>query len=456
MTATLRRLGPAIALVIVTAACGGGESATTTTAPTTTAPPTSTTSSTTPATTTTVDRRPLAPLTAAPVEYPFGPAGFIDVSYAQDDPDRLVSVDPIEGSDLFYLATATGVEASGVGSGQMLVAATVENESGAVKETGTVLYTLGGSGWSVYAAVSGADLLAFLETTTDYLVKQPNGPVTAIPVVHTFDWAGGAARFEADVRVVNDAEAEVFAGSVACELTTEYMCTLTSDDGVLRPDDEGEAVEALQTDLETLGYFTDPIDGIYSETTAAAVSLFQRDYRLTQDGRAGPQTLGLLTEVAIGESDIVMATDLGVGDVPFGDPAATAIGDLAAIFGTPDDTTGWYTDACDGNQWNQATWRGFTAIFTDRDGTRRFDGWKVTDISNVPDWLYFAGGISPNWTWRNLERVGAEFEPAYGGVWYITDLGYNNGRFTAEPGDAPAADAAIAGFGTGTGAFVSC
>ena len=52
--------------------------------------------------------------------------------------------------------------------------------------------------------------------------------------------------------------------------------------------------------------------------------------------------------------------------------------------------------------------------------------------------------------------AGGAFEPAFGGVWSIDAYGYNNGRFTSEPGEQPAGDLPIMSFGTGTGAFVSC
>jgi hypothetical protein len=93
--------------------------------------------------------------------------------------------------------------------------------------------------------------------------------------------------------------------------------------------------------------------------------------------------------------------------------------------------------------------------FTDRSGSRRFDGWHVDDLAAVPDWLYFAGGIRPGTTWAYLEDLGATLD---GRPWSLSEFGYPNGTFTVTPsgGDGPDDDAVVKGFGTGTGGFVSC
>jgi hypothetical protein len=225
---------------------------------------------------------------------------------------------------------------------------------------------------------------------------------------------------------------------------------------VLRPGDEGEAVEALQDALMELGYYGGAASATYDDETEEAVSLFQRDYRLSVDGKAGPQTLDLIDDVVSGRSDIVMASEEGVGEVLFGTTVETARPALIALFGTPDSSTGWYASACSGDMYLELTWDGFTAIFSDREGPRLFDGWHVDDLSDLPDWLYFAGGIRPSWRWSDFDDMGAGFDPEYGAFWYHHDLGYNNGRFVNPPSDPPAAGARIKSFGTGTGAFVTC
>jgi hypothetical protein len=120
--------------------------------------------------------------------------------------------------------------------------------------------------------------------------------------------------------------------------------------------------------------------------------------------------------------------------------------------------TGWYTDACDGNQWFKSTWNGFSAIFTDRSGSAEFDGWEVTDLATVPSGLYFVGGLRPGSTWQYVHGLGATWDPGYGVFNLTAQFGYPNGRFvTAPPSGADPSDGAVVQhFGTGTGGFVSC
>ncbi len=62
----------------------------------------------------------------------------------------------------------------------------------------------------------------------------------------------------------------------------------------LKKGDQGELVSALQTRLQTLGYYTGVIDGAYGSGTAQAVKWFQRANGLSMDGIAGKMTLNAL------------------------------------------------------------------------------------------------------------------------------------------------------------------
>lgn len=53
----------------------------------------------------------------------------------------------------------------------------------------------------------------------------------------------------------------------------------------------GEAVRVLQRKLQTLGFYSGPVDGIFGAQTAQAVRHFQRWGELRVDGIAGPNTL---------------------------------------------------------------------------------------------------------------------------------------------------------------------
>jgi cell wall-associated NlpC family hydrolase len=64
---------------------------------------------------------------------------------------------------------------------------------------------------------------------------------------------------------------------------------------VLRPGDEGSAVEALQMELARKGFYTYPhITGYYGAETELAVRQFQQSVKLARDGVAGKVTLKTL------------------------------------------------------------------------------------------------------------------------------------------------------------------
>jgi hypothetical protein len=238
--------------------------------------------------------------------------------------------------------------------------------------------------------------------------------------------------------------------------TSTTAPTTTTTIPTLRPGDEGSAVATLQDDLKTIGYYSGAADGKYGAQTVAAVRSFQTDYLLAADGKAGPQTLALLAEVVAGDYDKVVASKDGIGGVAFGTPSDAALEALIGYFGAPDESIDWYEDLCDSHDWYQAGWQGFRAVFTDRSGTRIFDGWRANDVADLPDSILFAGGVRPDWTWSDLASAGAKWDPFYGGVWLILDLGYSAGGLVGDQPDPPNPDAAIEGFGTGTGGFSSC
>lgn len=60
--------------------------------------------------------------------------------------------------------------------------------------------------------------------------------------------------------------------------------------GVLDRGSQGTAVTDLQTKLKQLGFYDEKVDGAYGESTAVAVSKFQKSAGLKADGIAGPTT----------------------------------------------------------------------------------------------------------------------------------------------------------------------
>lgn len=92
---------------------------------------------------------------------------------------------------------------------------------------------------------------------------------------------------------------------------------LKRDDGILERGEAGEEVRKLQSDLASLGYYAGKIDGVFGPGTESAILAFQRDNKLAADGKAGPVTLGRLTELQlVSHEPPILATqpDLPVTD----------------------------------------------------------------------------------------------------------------------------------------------
>lgn len=241
--------------------------------------------------------------------------------------------------------------------------------------------------------------------------------------------------------------------------TTAAITTTTADDGVLRPGDVEDAVLVLELLLQSIGYFPLTPDTTYDGDTESWVRRFQRDYRLTVDGKVGPQTRALIEGIASGTSDAVLAYGEGVGGVSFGSTVESALPQLVALLGTPDYSLGWEMGPCGstppygGWEWYKVTWGGFTAWFTERDGPRLFDGWEITDLNTIPSNLYIAGGFGPATTWSDVAAQGGTYDPFYG-WWSAFDLGYGLGDFDGVPSDPPAGAAQVKGFGVGSAAVL--
>jgi general secretion pathway protein A len=53
---------------------------------------------------------------------------------------------------------------------------------------------------------------------------------------------------------------------------------------------KGGDIGQLQSSLQELGYYGEKPNGVFDEKTAEAVTAFQRDHLLEEDGILGPQT----------------------------------------------------------------------------------------------------------------------------------------------------------------------
>ncbi|MDD3411741.1 MAG: peptidoglycan-binding protein, partial [Eubacteriales bacterium] len=99
--------------------------------------------------------------------------------------------------------------------------------------------------------------------------------------------------------------ADISAGIMSAADTTSYIVgtlwTATSFDSMRRDMNltGNVRVHGLQLALSVLGYYANSIDGNFGTGTESAVKAFQRAYKLTVDGRAGPITQKLLYPLAI-------------------------------------------------------------------------------------------------------------------------------------------------------------
>jgi len=62
----------------------------------------------------------------------------------------------------------------------------------------------------------------------------------------------------------------------------------------------------LQFRLQILGYYNEPLDGVYGYKTSQAVRRFQQDYGLKADGIAGTQTWKTLKKVSVNANELTM------------------------------------------------------------------------------------------------------------------------------------------------------
>lgn len=78
---------------------------------------------------------------------------------------------------------------------------------------------------------------------------------------------------------------------------------------ILKVGSQGMAVSELQAALKLLGYYADAVDGVYSESTAIAVSRFQQAAGLNPDGIVSPETWERLFPPTPTASSNVVATN---------------------------------------------------------------------------------------------------------------------------------------------------
>lgn len=90
----------------------------------------------------------------------------------------------------------------------------------------------------------------------------------------------------------------IYSDATTAAVTTMQKALGVTADGNYGPSTDAalkgkakEVVGQIQTELAKYGYYTGPIDGIYSDATKAAVTKLQTDLGVTADGLVGPATV---------------------------------------------------------------------------------------------------------------------------------------------------------------------
>jgi peptidoglycan hydrolase-like protein with peptidoglycan-binding domain len=90
----------------------------------------------------------------------------------------------------------------------------------------------------------------------------------------------------------------VYGDATTAAVTAMQKALGVTADGIYGPSTDtalkGKAkdvVVQIQTELAKYGYYTGPVDGVYSDATKAAVSQLQTDLGVTADGLVGPATI---------------------------------------------------------------------------------------------------------------------------------------------------------------------
>lgn len=147
--------------------------------------------------------------------------------------------------------------------------------------------------------------------------KDFSKPASWVPAVSRYNGKGYAANNYhvkcATAFVKHDQNVDAATGA---PLPTKYVAPRTAT--ILLPGMKGEAVRALQADLQALGYvFSKGVDGRYGDETEANVRLFQANAHLTIDGKAGDKTVkAIAAALAVQGEDKSPAAPKPAGEQP--------------------------------------------------------------------------------------------------------------------------------------------
>jgi peptidoglycan hydrolase-like protein with peptidoglycan-binding domain len=99
------------------------------------------------------------------------------------------------------------------------------------------------------------------------------------------------------------------------QATTTTGATTTTSTTIGPAEGATALVSAIQQQLQALGYFEEPIDGIYGPMTAEVLSEFQADAGITVDGEYGPETYDALANAVQRNAEYVTEVQEGLQEL---------------------------------------------------------------------------------------------------------------------------------------------
>lgn len=192
------------------------------------------------------------------------------------------------------------------------------------KQAGRVITKTGSSGGEYYGVLRGARAAGL---THYYIIE------------HSFHTNRAATQWlmsDANLRKLAKAEAELIMSyfGVSNNSGTTTTTTTTTAKATLCKGSKGAAVKELQTNLNTLGYNCGNVDGDFGDKTDTALRNFQRDYKLTVDGRFGPASQKAMATALTNKKNTASSGNMNYGLVFDAEYYANKYADLKATFGT--------------------------------------------------------------------------------------------------------------------------
>ncbi|MCP3026403.1 C40 family peptidase [Halobacillus sp. A5] len=121
--------------------------------------------------------------------------------------------------------------------------------------------------------------------------------------------------------------------SANADPTSTESSSSADTSSIISSGDQGDQVESVQSELETHGYYTAAIDGIFGPLTEDAVKSFQSDEGLAVDGIVGPETESVLASSPEESTEEEPAPEEPAEEEPAADSEVVSIAE--DLIGTP-------------------------------------------------------------------------------------------------------------------------